>query len=147
MARLAALLTLAHLLGLALGVGSATAKLTLLLRCAADHRFVPAYLAVARPLTRLLIAGMVLLTLSGIGWLLAGYPLHPLLIAKLVLVAAIWALGPVIDNVVEPEFRALAPAPGGAASPAFPAALRRYLLLETVATGLFYVIVVVWVLR
>jgi hypothetical protein len=146
MSSVLSLLRLAHLIGLALGVGCATAKLTLLVRCKADHAFVPAYIAVARPITRLIILGLVLLTLSGVGWLLNGYPLTPLLAVKLVLVGAIWVLGPVIDNVVEPTFRQLAPGVGESASPAFIRIEQQYLLLEVIATGLFYVVVVMWVL-
>ena len=146
MTSLRSILTLAHLIGLALAVGSATAKLRLLLRCKADHAFVPNYVAVARPVTRLIILGLALLTLSGLGWLLVGYPVTPLLVVKLALVAAIWVLGPVIDNVVEPKFQQLAPEPSALPSPEFMRIERRYLLLEVLATGLFYVIIVIWVL-
>lgn len=143
---LPSLLSLAHLVGLALGVGSATAKLTLLLKCRSDDAFLPAYLAVVRPVTRLIVLGLALLTLSGVGWLLIGYRFTPLLVAKLVLVGAIWVIGPVIDNLVEPQFKKLAPRPGESPSPAFVRVRQRYLTLEMVATGLFYVIVVMWVL-
>jgi hypothetical protein len=143
---LPSVLSLAHLIGLALAVGCATAKLGLLVKCKADHAFVPTYIAVARPVTRLIILGLALLTLSGLGWLLIGYPLTPLLVVKLVLVGAIWALGPIIDNAVEPKFQQLAPGPGESAAPAFIQIRRRYLLLEVIATGLFYVIVAMWVL-
>jgi len=140
------LLSLAHLIGLVLGVGCATAKLTLLLRCRTDNSFAATFVAVTRPVTRLIILGLVLLTLSGIGWLLIGYSVTPLLVVKLVMVATIWVLGPIIDNVVEPKFQKLAPGPGEAASPAFIRIWQRYLVLEGIATGLFYVIVVMWVL-
>jgi hypothetical protein len=146
MSSLPSIIRLAHLIGLALGVGCATSKLALLLRCKTDHVFVPTYIAVARPITRLIILGLALLTLSGVGWLLNGYPVTPLLAVKLVLVGAIWVLGPVIDNVVEPKFRELAPGAGESASPAFQRIQQQYLLLEVIATGLFYVIVVMWVL-
>lgn len=146
MTSLPSLLSFAHLIGLALAVGSATAKLTLLLRSKADNAFLPSYIAVSRPVTRLIILGLALLTLSGVGWLLVGYRFTPRLVVKLALVVAIWVLGPVIDNVVEPTFRQLAPGPGESPSPAFTQIQRRYLLLELVATGLFYVIVVMWVL-
>jgi hypothetical protein len=129
-----------------LGVGCATAKLTLLLRCKTDHSFLPVYIAAAKPVTRLIVLGLALLTLSGVGWLLLGYPFTPLLVVKLALVGAIWVLGPIIDNVVEPKFQMLAPRPGESASPAFIRIQRRYLLLEVTATGLFYVIVVMWML-
>lgn len=135
-----------HLVGLALAVGCSTVKLTLLVRCRADATFAPVYATVSRPITRLIIAGLTLLTLSGVGWLAIGYPLTDRLVMKLVMVGAIWVLGPVIDNVVEPKFRRLAPAAGEAASPAFIRAGRQYLMLEMVATGLFYVIITMWVL-
>lgn len=146
MSVLPALLSLAHLIGLALAVGSATAKLVLLLRCRADRGFLPTYLAVARPITRLIVVGMALLTLSGLGWLLFGRQLTPLLDVKLVLVAAIWVLGPVIDNAIEPKFRELAPGSGAPLSQAFLRIERRYVALESLATGLFYVIIVMWTL-
>lgn len=141
------LLSLAHLLGLALAVGSATVKLLLLIKCQSDPSFVPVYIKVARPITRLIISGLALLTLSGLGWLLLGYPFTALLVVKLLLVGAIWVIGPIIDNVVEPRFRQLAPASGEPGSPAFARASKRYLALETSATLLFYVVVIIWVLR
>jgi len=143
---MASLLTVTHLLGLALAVGAATVKVALLLRCRRDSAFLPVYLAVVRIITRFIILGMILLTLSGVGWLLIGYGFTPLLIVKLVLVGAVWVLGPVIDNVAEPAFRTLAPAAGQAASAAFLQARARYLALEFTATALFYVIVVIWIL-
>lgn len=142
---LSSLLSLAHLIGLALAVGAATVKFALLLRCSADNAFVPVYLGVARPITRQIILGLLLLTLSGIGWLLLGYKLKSLLVVKLILVAAIWILGPVIDNVVEPRFRKLAPAPGEPPSHAFRRIQKQYLALEAVATGLFYVVILIWI--
>jgi hypothetical protein len=65
---------------------------------------------------------------------------------KLILVVAIWVLGPVIDSVVELKFRKLAPASGETASPEFIRILKQYLTLEVMATGLFYVIIIMWVL-
>jgi hypothetical protein len=143
---LTALLFLVHLVGLALGVGAATTKLVLLLKTRADRAFVPAYLKAAGPATRLIQLGIVLLTLSGIGWLILGYPLTSRLVAKLVLVAAIWVMGPVIDKVVEPRFRRLVPGPEDPADPAFTRAHRQYLAMEAAATLLFYAVVVYWVL-
>ena len=138
------LLLLAHLIGLVLGVGSATVKLSLLLKCTADHAFVPIYLRVARPITRLLIAGLILMTLSGIGWLLTGYELTPLLVVKLILVGTIWILGPVIDNAIEPRFQRLAATGGEPVTDAFTRIQRLYLGFEVFATGLFYFIIVIF---
>jgi hypothetical protein len=133
-----------HLIGLALGMGCATAKLALLVKCKSHSDFLPTYLAASKIITRLIVAGTILLVISGIGWLLLGYPMKTRLFIKLVLVGAILVLGPIIDNVAEPKFRRLAPQPGQSASTAFLDAQRTFLLLETVATGLFYVIIVLW---
>jgi len=62
-----------HLIGLALGVGSATAKVVLLVKCYRDITFVPFYLKVMVPLTRTLVLGLILMTVSGIIWLIRGY--------------------------------------------------------------------------
>lgn len=140
------LLTLIHLVGLALGVGAATVKLVLLVRSRADRSLVPAFLRVVRVVTRLIVLGLVLLVVSGVGWLLLGYPWRPLLVVKLVLVAAIWVLGPLIDKVAEPAYRAYAPDAGQAPSAAFRRAERRYVALEVAATALFYVVLAVWTL-
>lgn len=138
------LLTVAHLIGLALGVGAATVKLFLLLKCRRDVSFLKVYLQVARAITRHIIAGMILLTLSGIGFLVVGLPFTARLAVKVVFVAALWALGPIIDNVVEPRFRTLAPEPGAPASSEFITAQRRYVAIEVLATSLFYLIIVLW---
>jgi hypothetical protein len=140
------LLLLVHLIGLSLALGAASAKTLLLLRCRKDHAFVPVYLAVARPITRLIILGLAALTLSGIGWLVLGYSFTAVLIAKLILVGAMWVLGPLIDNVAEPRFAELAPPAGELPSPLFVAARNRYVALEVAATATFYVIVFMWVL-
>jgi len=143
---LPALLTVVHLVGLALAAGSATVKLTLLLGCGADGDRLAIFFKVARPVTRLIILGMVLLTLSGVGWLLVAYDFTWLLGVKLALFGAVWVLGPVIDNVAEPKFRRLAPAAGEPASPEFIRARQQYVALEVTATLFFYAIIVLWVM-
>lgn len=141
-----AVLSITHLIGLALAVGSATVKLVLLLRCRAHPPFAATFLEVSGPVTRLIILGMILLSISGIGWLFLGYGLTARLAVKLALFASIWVLGPVIDKRIEPRLRNLAPRPGDAATPAYAGALRGYLVWETVATALFYVIVLIWMI-
>ncbi len=146
MEALAPYLTLFHLAGLALAVGSATSKVVLLLKCRTDDTFVPVYFKVVRPITRLIIVGLALLTLSGIGWLVIGYPFSLLLGVKVVLVITIWVLGPIIDKVIEPKFQKLAPAPGVTATLEFIRVRNQYLTLEVLATALFYCIIGIWVL-
>ncbi len=146
MVSMSSILSLTHLVGLALGVGSATVKLVLLIKCKRDFALVPVYLKVARSITKQIILGLALLTLSGIGWLLLGYPFTLQLGIKIVLVVVIWVLGPVIDNVVEPKFQRLAPEHGETASSEFIRIQKKYLALEVVATGFFYLIIGIWVL-
>lgn len=136
------LMSLVHLFGLALALGAATVKFTLLLKCRSDFGFAAVYLRVARPITRLIILGLILLTLSGIAWIALGFSLKPLLWVKIALVAGVWVIGPVIDKLVEPRFRDLLPAPGQAPTAAFSRAQQHYVALEGLATGLFYVIAV-----
>lgn len=142
-----ALLSTAHLLGIALALGAATTKTVLLLRCGADPGFIAAYLALRKLVTRIIIAGLILLVLSGTGFLLVGAPLTGRLVAKLVLVGAIVVLGPVIDNVAEPRYARSAPGPGASVTAEFLGARRLYVGLELTATLLFYVVVAFWTLR
>ena len=140
------LLTVFHLVGLALGIGSATVKVVLLLRSIRDVTLLPVYLRVVRPITHLLILGLILMTLSGIGWMLLGYGFQPRLVVKLVLVGVIWIMGPIIDNVVEPRFRKLAVPEEGSFSQAFFSVRTQYMVLEVTATALFYIVLVLGIL-
>jgi hypothetical protein len=143
----AAILLLIHRIGLVLAVGGATVKLVLLLNCFRDLSFVAPFLKVSRLITRQILAGLVLLTASGLAWVSLGHPVTSRLLLKLAFVAAIWVMGPVIDNRIEPRFRALLPVSGRPPSPSFLQARRHYLGWELVATLLFYVIVVIWTIR
>jgi len=139
------LLVLTHILGVTLGVGSSTIKLMLLLKCKSDKSFIPIFLRVVKPITRLIILGLVILTLSGIGWLIRGFPFTPLLIVKLIFVGLIWILGPVIDNVVEPKFVTLASEPEGTPRD-FMRVQNQYFTFEITATLLFYASIIIGVL-
>jgi len=140
------ILSFSHLLGLALGVGAATVKLTMLLKCNSDYNFVPAFIKVTKLITRIIVFGLILLTLSGIGWILQGTPFTSLFIIKLILVVLIWILGPYIDNVIEPKFKELAPMPGDSPTKEFVKMQKKYLAVEAIATMLFYVITIMGVL-
>lgn len=132
------ILLLMHLFGLALGVGSATVKLVLLFKCRSNPEFVSTFKKVSKPITKILIIGLVLLTISGISWLIRGYSLYPFLTLKVILVAVVWILGPVIDNVVEPKYFKLAPSTGEKPSVEFIKVQNQYLTLEITADVLFY---------
>lgn len=136
-------LTLVHLVGVALALGAALVKVALLLALRADGD-VSLFLRVSRPITRLIIAGMIALTASGIGWIALGRPLSAMLVVKFALALAIWAVGPVIDKLIEPRLRrAVHPEPDAAA-------LRRvrpqYLAIELAATALLLAVTVLGVL-
>lgn len=137
-------LIVAHVIGIALGVGGASVKLVLLFRTRRDHTLIPAFIHVMGTITGLILAGAALLSLSGIGWLLDGYPLSPELIVKLVMFAATFVIGATLGKVVEPKFRQLAPSAATAAAPGFARVHAQYLALEVAATGLYYAILVFW---
>jgi hypothetical protein len=140
MSPLPTLLSVSHLVGLALGVGAATVKIVLLLICRSDPAFIPVYLRVAKPITRQIVLGIIIMSLSGVGWLLIGYEFSTLLIVKIILVVGMFVLGSTIDNVVEPRLHKLALGPNEVPSPEFQKVQQQHFILEVAATVLFYVI-------
>ena len=139
------ILTFLHLLGLALGVGAATVKLMFLIKCNSDYDFVPIFVKVTKSVTRIIVVGLILLTLSGIGWILLGTTFTPLFIIKLSLVLLIWILGPYIDNAIEPKFIKLAPTAGNSPTKEFLSVNKKYLTFESIATTLIYIITIIGV--
>ena len=135
-----------HVIGLILAAGSAIIKLLLLFKCKADYKFFTTYFQVAPLITRLIIFGMILLTISGITWIIIGYSLEPLLILKIILVALIWILGPLIDNVAEPKLKRLVALQEQNLTADFVQAQTQHLVLEIAATVLMYAAVVIGVL-
>lgn len=140
------LLLVLHLFGLTLGVGAASVKLFLLYRCKSNPGFIPVFLKVMKPITQLLLTGLLLLTLTGLGWLLRGFPFTPWLIIKTVLVALIWIIGPVIDKVIEPKFIELSPVQEERPSEEFNRQWTRYFATELIADLLFYIVIVLGVM-
>ena len=140
------ILSLFHVLGLALGVGAATVKLRLIFMCNSSLDFIPFYIKVARPITMIIILGQILLTLTGIGWMFVGYDFTTLIIIKMVLLGMLWVLGPLIDNVFQPKFEKSAPSSGEDAAPAFVKSQNQLLAAEIAATGLYYVLLILGVM-
>lgn len=145
---LSGFLTLVHLIGFALGLGGATVKLYLLLQTASDLSLISSYLRSVRTISRLIILGIILLTVSGLATIITvgARPFTDVFVIKLLAVGAILIIGPLIDNVAEPKVRILAPQGDEAPSAKFSSALRHYITLEIVATALFYLITIIWVL-
>jgi hypothetical protein len=127
-------------------VGAATVKLVLLFKCKSNSDFVSIFLKVVKPVTMIIIIGQVLLTLSGIGWLIVGYSFSTLIIIKIILLGSLWVVGPLIDNLFSPKFQKSAPAPGESVSLSFVKSQKQLLAMEILATGLFYVLLVLGVL-
>ncbi|MBI4913154.1 MAG: hypothetical protein HY823_10485 [Acidobacteria bacterium] len=132
------LFSLLHLLGLGLAVGAAATKVSLLLAARSDRSLVSFYLQVAGRITPFIVGGLMLLSLSGIGWMLLGRPFTLLLIAKLSAAALLWMVGPLIDKVVEPRFRSAFSMAGAAPSNHFLRAERSYIHMEVAATALMF---------
>ncbi|MDH5511535.1 MAG: hypothetical protein OEZ32_14460 [Nitrospinota bacterium] len=143
---LSSILLLAHLLGLTMAVGAGAVKVMLLIKCYNDHSLIQAYFKLAKSITQMLIAGFILLTVTGIIWIFTGYPFTFALGVKSALVALVWILGPYIDNVAEPALVKLAPASGEQGSAEFVQMQKKHFALEIVAEGLFIAIIVMWVL-
>ena len=133
---LSEILMIVHVIGLVLAAGSATIKLLLLFKCNANYKFFLVYFRVAPLITRMIITGMILLTLSGIAWIIIGYSLEPLLIVKIILVAFIWILGPVIDNVAEPKLKKSVLVPEQIPTADFARNQKQHLVMEIAATAL-----------
>ena len=137
------ILMIIHIIGLIFAAGSATIKLILLFKCRSDPEFYATYFQVALPVTRVLVFGMILLTVSGIAWMIIGYTFDPLLIFKMALVGIMWILGPVINNVAEPKFRNMVSQPEQFMSAKFKNAKKQYYTLEIIATALMYTIAII----
>jgi hypothetical protein len=135
-----------HIIGLAIGVGSATVKLILALKAKVNYEFLTVYFKVNKIITRFIISGFIILIVSGIGLLLIGYSFTPLLQIKVVLVILVFAIGPLIDNVYEPKFEKLFSQSGETGALTFARIQNQHLALEVTATMLMYVITIMGVL-
>lgn len=145
MKALAILVLLVHLIGFALAVGAATVKLSLVIRLNKHPEHFDQFSKEVKVITRLIITGIVLLILSGIGWVVWDHPLTTLLIIKLLLVAIVLGLGPIIDNVYEPKLVKASPLPNEVPSKDFVHLLKQYLGVEFTATFLMYAATVIGV--
>lgn len=134
------------MIGIALGVGGASVKFVLFMKSYRNNEFTPTYAMVAGPIAPLIPLGLVLLTVSGIGFFLIGYPEGSSLLVKHILVVALWIVGILIDKVYEPKYLTLAPKAGGTPTPEFLQIRKRLMPLETVGTILFYAIVIIGVI-
>jgi len=135
-----------HIFGLAFGVGGASAKFALFMKSYSDKESAPVFIKFAKPISQLILLGLILLTVSGIGWAALGYPEKQMLVVKHILVAVLWVVGILINNVYEPKLHRLAPTPGQSLTSGFFQVQKQLLALEAVGTICFYTIAVLGVL-
>ena len=143
---LSEILYIVHVIALSLAAGTAFVKLLLVVRCKKDYMFYTDYFKLAPLLSKLIITGMILLTLSGIAWIIIGYSLELLLVLKIIIVAGIWIIGPIIDSRAEPKVKRLYPSPGAEPSAEFTRSQQQHLLLEIIATAMMYAALIIGVL-
>ena len=113
------LLRLVHLFALAFGVGGATISMALMMKAGSDKEFAPVFAKVSKIIAKVVFLGLILLTISGIGFFVLGYPEKELLLVKHALVAIIWVAGSLIMFVYSPKLSKLAPKPGNPPTPEF----------------------------
>ena len=143
---LSEILYIVHVIALSLAAGTAFVKLLLVFRCKKSAAFYNDYFKLAPMLSKLIITGMILLTVSGITWIIIGYSVNLLLAVKIVVVTGIWILGPMIDNMAEPKLRKYLPTQDQTPSAEFIRAQKQHLRLEIAATVLMYAALVMGVL-
>jgi len=129
-----------------LGLGSATVKIVLLLKCHLNHGYFPVFLKVSKPITKLLVTGIILLILSGAGWLIYGYPISTLMVVKIILVGLVFISGSLIDNFIEPRLAKAVLSAVAEPSSSFAKIQQQHLALEILATLAMYAITVMGVL-
>ncbi|MFW9965391.1 MAG: hypothetical protein ACFFCX_17595 [Candidatus Sifarchaeia archaeon] len=140
------IITLVHIIGIALGVGGASIKLVLFMKSYYNKNFTPAYTVVAEPISQLIFLGMILLTVSGIGYALVGYPEGSSLLVKHVLVVLLWVVGPLISKVYGPRFITLAPKPSESPTSEFLQVRKQLLVLEVLGTVCFYAVSIIGII-
>lgn len=140
------ILNLVHIIGIAFGVGGASVKITLFMKSYRNNDFTPTYVIATRPIAPIIPIGMVLLTVSGIGFALLGYPETQSLLLKHVLVVVLWVVGILIDKVYEPKFITLSPKTNETPTSEFLQVQKQLLALEVIGTISFYAITIIGII-
>ncbi len=136
---------LIHLFGLAFGVGAVTVNLILMMRSRSNKDFAPVFMRASKPIAMLVFLGLILLTLSGIGFAALGYLEKQLLLAKHILVAVLWVNGLFVMFSLSPKLIKLAPKPGQPLKQEFLSIQRQVQVMGTLGIILWYTITVMGV--
>jgi hypothetical protein len=132
-----ALFIFIHIIGLALGLGGVTVNVALMVKARFDKELASIIPKVSRIIGPLIFLGLVLLTISGIGFVHLGYPLTRTLTVKLDLVVVLWVEGLLISYLGSKIGR-LAPKLGEPPSPKFLSTRRKMQALAVVGVVLWY---------
>jgi len=126
-----------HVVGLAFGLGGVTANVVLMIKARFDKELASIMSKVSKTIGPLIFLGLVLLTLSGIGFVRLGYPLTRTLIVKLHLVAVLWVESLLI-SYLSSKLGRLAPKLGKPPSLKFLSTRRKMQALVAVGVVLWY---------
>lgn len=132
------IVSLIHDFGLAFGVGGVTVNLALMMKSRSDREFAPIFMKASEPIARLVFLGLSLLTLSGIGFFVLGYPEEQMLLVKHILVAVLWVIGSLMMFSYQPKLAKLAPKPGQPPTPEFFSIQKRVQILGMIGIILWY---------
>ena len=133
---------LIHNLGLAFGVGGATANQLLMMKSRSDKEFSPVFMKASEPIVKLTFLGLILLTFSGIGFFALGYPEKQMLLVKHIFVAGLWVSGSLMRFVYQPRLVRLAPKPGQPPKTEFLSVQQKEQALMKIVLILWYVITI-----
>ena len=97
-------LLIGHIIGVALGAGGATMSDILFVTSIGDNKIDDSELRLLKIASKVVVAGLVLLTLSGIGFLLNGSPTSPRFWAKMTIVGIAAVNGFVMHRLLFPIF-------------------------------------------
>jgi hypothetical protein len=126
-----------HTVGLAFGLGGVTANVMLMIKARFDKELASTIIKILKTIGTLIFLGLVLLTISGIGFMRLGYPLTRTLAVKHVLVVALWIEGPLIFYLTS-KLAKLSPKQGEPPSPKLISTRRKMQALAAVGLVLWY---------
>ena len=134
-----------HTVGLAFGLGGVTINVVLMIKARFDKELASTIIKVSKTIGPLIFLGLVLLTISGIGFMRLGYPLTRTLAVKHILVVALWIEGPLIFYLTS-KLAKLSPTPSEPPSLKFLSTRRMMQALAAAGLILWYTITVLGVL-
>ncbi|MHA2301641.1 MAG: hypothetical protein ACXACD_11870 [Candidatus Thorarchaeota archaeon] len=123
-----------------------TANFALMLKSRSDKEFGPIFMKASEPIAKIISLGLILVTLSGVGFYAIGYPETQLLLIKHVLVVALWINGFIMMFYLQPKLKGLAPRPDKPPTPEFFLVQKQMQTLGIIGIVLWYAITVQGVL-